>query len=408
MPPPRSADPAAPEARDADVIIVGAGPGGATAAGLLAMEGFDVLVLEKHEFPREKIGESLLPGLMPVLERLGVEPAEETYVYKRGARFVCEHSDRQQAFAFRDALPGAAEHAWHVDRARFDMQLRDRAVSLGARVQHGEAVTDLGVDADGAYVQTQRARFRGRYLIDTSGQSRLLARRNAAVEPYTDFGHCAVYTHYRDAHVDQLGPDFDIRIMLRPDGWGWIIPLPDRRLSVGIVTKGKVAKTDLDDGLLSGPLCTRLTDGATRGETHVVGNYSYANKLPSGARFAAAGDAACFLDPVFSSGVTLAMRGAADLVDVLAPALRDRREDDPALLADYHRSMDRAYRTFAGLVERFYNSRFAESYFLGSGIGEDLRRGVMSVLAGDVWRHDNPFQDMLLSARRRRSAPTAN
>ena len=108
------------------------------------------------------------------------------------------------------------------------------------------------------------------------------------------------------------------------------------------------------------------------------------------------------------SSITLAMRGAADLVDVLAPALRERREDDPALLADYHRSMDRAYRTFAGLVERFYNSRFAESYFLGSGIGEDLRRGVMSVLAGDVWRHDNPFQDMLLSARRRRSAPTAN
>ena len=111
MPPPRSADPAAPKAQDADVIIVGAGPGGTTAAGLLAQEGLDVLVLEKHEFPREKIGESLLPGLMPVLERLGVEPAEETYVYKRGARFVCEHSERQQAFAFRDALPGAAAHA---------------------------------------------------------------------------------------------------------------------------------------------------------------------------------------------------------------------------------------------------------------------------------------------------------
>ncbi|MEC8651541.1 MAG: hypothetical protein VXY92_03185, partial [Planctomycetota bacterium] len=94
--------------------------------------------------------------------------------------------------------------------------------------------------------------------------------------------------------------------------------------------------------------------------------------------------------------------------DVLAPALRAGAEDDPTLLAGFHESMDRAYRTFAGLVERFYNTRFAESYFLGSDLGADLRRGVMSVLAGDVWRHDNPFQDMLLSARRRRGAPTAN
>jgi flavin-dependent dehydrogenase len=394
--------------RDADVLVVGAGPGGTTAAGLLAQQGFQVLVLEKDEFPREKIGESLLPGLMPVLDRLGVEPAEQTYVYKRGARFVCEHSHREQAFEFRHALPGAAEHAWHVDRARFDTQLRDRAVALGAEVRHGETVTDLGVDARGAWVQTRNSRVRGRYLIDTSGQSRLLARRNDAVEPYTRFGHCAVYTHFHDAKVEQLGPDFDIRIMLRPEGWGWIIPLPGRRLSVGIVAKGKITQDDLDHGLVAGPLCTSLTEGASRGETHVVGNYSYANTQPSGARFAAAGDAACFLDPVFSSGVTLAMRGAADLVDVLTPALREQREHDPALLGAYHESMDRAYRTFAGLVERFYNTRFAESYFLGSDLGEDLRRGVMSVLAGDVWRHDNPFQDMLLSARRRRSAPTAN
>ncbi|MEC8253228.1 MAG: NAD(P)/FAD-dependent oxidoreductase [Planctomycetota bacterium] len=397
-----------PRPHDADVLIVGAGPGGTTAAGLLAQQGFDVLVLEKDEFPREKIGESLLPGLMPILARLGVEPEEETYVYKRGARFVCEHTEREQAFEFQHALPGAAEHAWHVDRARFDTQLRDRAVTLGADVRHGETVTDLGVDARGAWVQTRSARVRGRYLIDTSGQSRLMARRNDAVEPYTRFGHCAAYTHFHDARVDQLGPDFDIRIMLRPEGWGWIIPLPGGRISVGIVAKGKVTKEDLDCGLLAGPLCARLTKGATRAETHVVGNYSYANTQPSGARFAAAGDAACFLDPVFSSGVTLAMRGAADLVDVLAPALRAGAEDDPTLLAGFHESMDRAYRTFAGLVERFYNTRFAESYFLGSDLGADLRRGVMSVLAGDVWRHDNPFQDMLLSARRRRGAPTAN
>ncbi|MFT6081344.1 MAG: flavin-dependent dehydrogenase [Planctomycetota bacterium] len=418
-------DQTSPNARkpDWDVIVIGAGPGGTTAAALLAEQGFRTLVLEKDAFPRDKVGESLLPALMPVLERLGIKPNDETYVYKRGARFVCEATEREQAFHFGQALSGRATHSWHVDRARFDMQLRDRAVELGADVRHGETVTDAGVDAveqdavaqdavaqdaveqsagkQLAWVETRNERFTARYLIDASGQSRLLARRNDAVVPYTQFGACSVYTHYDNAHTELLGPDFDIRIMLRPDGWGWIIPLPNRRLSVGIVAKEKIGQAFLDDGLLAGPLCQQLTKGADRRETKVVGNYSYANTKPSGARFAAAGDAAGFLDPVFSSGVTLALRGAADLVDLLAPALRENREADANLLTDYQLSMARAYGTFAGLVERFYNTKFAESYFLGTDLGDELRRGVMSVLAGDVWRHDNTFQDMLLNSRRR-------
>ena len=384
-----------------DVIVIGAGPGGTTAAALLAEQGFRTLVLEKEEFPRQKIGESLLPALMGVLQRLGVEPREDTYVYKRGARFVSESTDQQQAFEFAHALPGCAPHAWHVDRAKFDLQLRDRARELGAEVRHGETVTDAGADSEQAWVQTRNGRFTGRYLIDSSGQSRLLARRKDAVSPYTQFGHCAVYTHFENARTEVMAPDFDIRIMLQPEGWGWIIPLPDRRLSVGIVAKRKIDKEFLDTTLLNGPTCQELTAGATRLATQVTGNYSYNNTAPSGPRYATAGDAACFLDPVFSSGVTLALRGAADLVDVLAPALRDGREDDPTLLAHYHARMSRAYGTFAGLVERFYNTRFAESYFLGSDLGDHLRRGVMSVLAGDVWRHDNTFQDMLLKSRRR-------
>jgi len=400
---------------DWDVIVIGAGPGGSTAAALLAEQGYRTLVLEKDRFPRAKIGESLLPALMPVLDRLKVQPTEDTYVYKRGARFVCEDTHREQAFEFRQALAGGAQHAWHVDRARFDSQLRDRAVELGADVRHDMTVTDAGADEQVAWVNTrcngETQRFHSRYLIDASGQSRLLARRNEAVVPYTQFGACAVYTHFDNAHTEQLGPDFDIRIMLRPDGWGWIIPLPGKRLSVGIVAKHKIGQSFLDDGLLAGPLCQQLTAGAVRRETKVVGNYSYNNEVPSGPRFAAVGDAACFLDPVFSSGVTLSLRGAADLVDLLIPALHDNREADANLLISYQQSMARAYGTFAGLVERFYNTHFAESYFLGSDLGDELRRGVMSVLAGDVWRNDNAFQDMLLRSRRRadqRNSTAAN
>lgn len=393
-----------------DVLVIGAGPGGSTAAGLLAQQGFRTLVLEKEEFPRERIGESLLPGLVPVLQRLGVEPQDDTFVYKRGARFVCERTGREASFPFAMALSGAAEHAWHVDRARFDTLLRDRARELGAEVRHGVTVTDAGVDDDaagGAWVQTRTGTLRARYLIDASGQSRLLARRHDAVAPYERFGHCAVYTHFEHAHSELLGPDFDIRIMLLEQGWGWIIPLPGDRLSIGVVAPHKITREHLDQTLLAGPLCQRLCDGAQRLETRVVGNYSYRNTVPSGARFATVGDASCFLDPVFSSGVTLAMRQAAEMVDTLTPALREGREHEPDLHDAHHESMRRAYATFAGLVERFYHTNFAESYFLGGDLGEDLRRGVMSVLAGDVWRHDNPFQDMLLSARRRGRGKTA-
>lgn len=389
---------------DWDVVVIGAGPAGSATGALLAQQGHRVLVLEKEHFPRFKIGESLLPGCLPVLERLGVPPAADTFVYKRGARFLCEATGREQAFAFADAMPGCPPSAWHVDRARFDTVLRDRAVALGAQVRHGETVTDAAAQTDQVWVKTRTATFTGRYLVDASGQSRLLARRANSVVPYETFGTSAVFTHFEglgQAAVDELGPDFDIRIVLRPEGWGWVIPLPEHRLSVGIVSKGKVTEPELESGLLSGPLVQRLTVGATRLQTRIVGNFSYKNMVPSGVRHATVGDAACFLDPVFSSGVTLALRGAADLVDRLGPALTAGTEQTPDLLADYHKAMDRAYATFAGLIERFYNSHFAQTVFLGEQLGSDLRRGIMGVLAGDVWRSGNQFQDMLLASHRR-------
>jgi flavin-dependent dehydrogenase len=394
----------APRSDGWDVLVIGAGPGGSAVAGLLAQRGLAVLVFEREHFPRFHIGESLLPAGLTVLERLGVEPEERTFVPKRGARFLCEATGRSQAFAFAESLEGGARSAWHVDRARFDTQLRDRARAHGATVWHGVTVTAAAAEAEGAWVEAAGERFRGRYLIDASGQSRLCARRAGTVEPLRRFGSTAVFTHYEglgERAFATLGPDFDIRILVRNDGWGWVIPLSERRLSVGLVSSGRATPSMLESGLLDGPLVRGLVAGARRLETHVVADFSYRNTRPVGPRFAAVGDAACFLDPVFSSGVTLALRAAESVADRVGPALAQGREAEPELLAEHVQSMDRAYRTFAGLIDRFYNTQIAQTLFLGKVEGMPGRSGVMSVLAGDVWRSDNPFQEMLLGAKRR-------
>jgi flavin-dependent dehydrogenase len=385
-----------------DVIVVGAGPAGSTAAALLAQRGQRVVLLEKERFPRFHIGESLLPAGLAVHARIGLEPRAEAFVYKAGAEFVCETTGRTRGFHFDEALPGCAKHAWHVERSLFDALLRDRAAALGADVRHGEQVLDVDLADDRVRVRTGSGEVTGRFLVDATGMDRLLALKTGTVRPYRGFGQAAVFTHFegvRDEVFAELGPGNDLRVLLRADGWGWIIPLPGRRLSIGLVSQKRLAPGHLDAGLLQGPLARRWTAGATRLATRVVSNFSYRNSAPSGVRFAAIGDAACFLDPVFSSGVMLAMQGAEALADQLGPALEQGREAAPDLMQSPCARMDRAYRTFEALIDRFYNTRFAETVFLGDTEDRPMRQGVLSVLAGDVFRKDNPFQELLLRAR---------
>ena len=396
---------------DWDVVVVGGGPAGSTSAALLAAAGHRVVVIEKERFPRFHIGESLLPCDLPIFARLGVTLEGGPFMRKAGAEFLDERTGEREAFHFSDGLAGTPGHAYQVERSRFDHLLLERARACGATVREGERVTDVTIADDHVEVTTAAGSTRGRYLIDATGQDALLARRARSVVPLKDFGIAAVFCHF-----DGLAPEVagelartgNIHVLLVDDGWVWLIPLHGGRLSCGVVSR----KTGVTEGLLdatiaASPHIQRLTRGATRTAARIIRNFSYRNARSRGRRWSCVGDASLFLDPVFSSGVSLAMLAGERTADLLGVALREGVEADPELTAPVAAEMRTAYVSFASLIGAFYKTRIVENVFFARNPDPALRSGLISLLAGDVWRDDNRFQKMLVDSPKRRIDPTA-
>jgi flavin-dependent dehydrogenase len=394
-----------------DTIVMGGGPAGATTAALLAASGLSVLVIEKETFPRFHIGESLLPRSLPILERLGVDVKGAAFRYKAGAEFYDEVTGDYALYDFADALPGVAAYAFQVDRAEFDAALLGRAQSLGAEVHQGERVQKVDIEDDRVIVSTDRSQYVGRYVVDATGQDAFFARRDRTTVPIESFGRAAVFTHYTDLSSDALdciGTGGHIKVLLRERGWGWLIPLSNSRLSVGAVARdGKVTPDLIEGAIENSPITQRLTRGAKRLETRVIRNFSYKAKSPSGARYTQVGDAACFLDPVFSSGVALAMVGAEAITAELVPALAEGREADAELMAPVWKHMSRGYDCVSSLIYSFYHTGLLRGLFFSKRPDPALRAGLISMLALDVWRPDNKFHDALMSSRMRQSWPAS-
>lgn len=368
----------AKEDQDFDVIVVGGGPGGAGTAGLLARRGHRVLVLEREKFPRYHIGESLITGSMPALEELGLRDRLDQlgFVRKYGGTLLWGRS--QGTWDFRFAESSNYEYSFQVRRADFDALLLARARELGARVIEEATVGKALFEGDRAVGVTytrkgteEKQTARCKVLVDATGQSRLLAREFDLVEWHEDLRNIAVWTYFQGCRRYGGTRAGDTVSENRPAGWFWFIPLADNTVSVGYVTpieeykKSGMSLEELFTTELSRAEEVRsLTDGAVRvSGFRTIRDWSYTCKSFHGPGWALVGDAAAFIDPLLSTGVGLALRGAHGLAPAIDAALRNPDAEE-RILRRYEQNYRDFLESLLSFVRFFYDrTKHKEEYW---------------------------------------------
>jgi len=382
-----------------DVAVIGGGPGGSTAAALLARRGYRVVALEKARHPRFHIGESLLPMNLPLFERLGVlDKVRAIGVHKRGADFESDTPAGYSTFAFDRALGTSPPHAYQVYRQDFDKMLFEHAGQCGADAREGVEV--LAVDQEGPRDSTLTVRaddgstytVRAKYVVDASGRDGFIASKKKLRQRNREHQSAAIFGHFSGAQHRPGQDAGNISIYRFEHGWMWMIPLPGGVMSVGAVCRPAYLKTRRGQNVdflmatlnSNAQLAQRLA-GATLidNEVRVTGNYAYDAAAMAGPGWILVGDAYAFLDPVFSSGVYLAMNGAEQAADVVDGALREPASE-AAAQQRMERRVRKGMRRFAFFIYRF-NGPVMANLFRNPRNALKLEQGVISMLAGDVY-----------------------
>ncbi|MCS5669156.1 MAG: FAD-dependent oxidoreductase [Dehalococcoidia bacterium] len=363
-----------------DIIVIGGGPAGSAAATMLARKGWQVTLLEREQFPRDHVGESLLPASIPVLEELGALSAIENagFLKKYGATMVWGTGDTPWSWYFKETSQ-RYPHSYQVWRPQFDQILLDNAKDQGVTILEGYQVTEVIFDGDEAIgVEfTKREGGNGeaqcRFVVDASGQSTLLARHLNSKQWDPFFQNLAVYAYFTEAEPLPDPDQNNIFIESYRYGWLWSIPLHTGRTSVGAVVDSAIgqegiqrngAKTFLEAQLAqSNQTRAKLENAQMDSEPIVVRDWSYTAEKLYGRGYIMAGDSACFVDPLFSSGVHLALMSG-----VLASAYVTTALNDPSLAEAagqvYQEIYLKEYNQFREMARLFYSSNLsAESYF---------------------------------------------
>ncbi|MEJ0036464.1 MAG: NAD(P)/FAD-dependent oxidoreductase [Gammaproteobacteria bacterium] len=380
-----------------DVLVIGGGPAGSTAAALLARKGLKVTLVERDRHPRFHIGESLLPMNIPIIERLGLSEALQAIgVKKLGADFPADNERGYNVFSFDRCLNPTWPHAYQVKREEFDLMLFDYAARCGARTHQGAKAERVELDRDGATVEITVGgvshTHRTRYVVDASGRDTMLGSQMRLKRKHSKHQSAALFAHFRN--VERRPGEYagNISVYRFDHGWIWMIPLRDGCVSVGAVCSPDYLKQregSQSDFLMSTlhsvpDVRRRMAQAEVAGNLHVTGNYSYSCRRISGPRWLMAGDAYAFLDPIFSTGVYLAMHSAELAADVIDQALREPAKER-SLQRRYERNVRHGIDSLAWFIYRFNTPGIAWLFRNPHNVLR-VEEAMISMLAGDVFR----------------------
>ena len=382
-----------------DVLLIGAGPSGSSAAALLAEYGHNVLLIEREKFPRYHIGESLLPFTHEPLKRLGLieRMRASAFIKKYSVQFVSTSGKASQPFYFNTRYDDDVAQTWQVLRSEFDQMLLDHARDKGANVVEETKVLDLLRDGDrvtGVRVRQPdgtEAEYRAPITLDCSGKESFAASRNRWRVPDPELNKVAVWTYYKGAKRDNGIDEGTTTVAFLPEkGWFWHIPLHDDRVSVGVVAEGKYLTRD---GVRSPKdifhrevtqnkwIEEYLAPGKSTGDYYVTNEFSYHSRHCGCEGLLLLGDAFCFLDPVFSSGLMLALKSGVMAADAVHAAI-EANDFSPAQFEDYAATLREGIENMRKLVYVFYHPNFTFRDFIEKH--PDLAGDITDCLSGDV------------------------
>jgi flavin-dependent dehydrogenase len=387
-----------------DVAVIGGGPAGSVCAARLAQHGRRVVLLERDHHPRFHLGESLLPCSMHVLDAVGVlEEAKARFLPKRGARFVSSTDEtRAVRYAFAEAFHAKCDHAFQVPRDEFDEMLFRRAGVSGAEIREGWEVTR--VVFDGARARAVEARGPGgtietieaNVVVDASGREAMMAHVAGATERIAHLDRTALYTQVRGAWRDEGEREGDIQIVVmtgEEHGWFWLIPFADGRTSVGVVVSAAWLRARRELGrpealfeaaVAQSSTVSRMLEGASRlFPPRATADFSFRVRALKGPGWLSAGDATGFIDPLFSTGVHLALHGGLRAADALHASL-DEGDVPPERFDAWEEELKAGVEIYVGVVQAFYEGDLTAQLF-AEPQHPFLRRAIASMLSGDVF-----------------------